>query len=137
MSTIQSFKRINQEDFEEKDRALADSIGGSVNVFAQEVIDAFNKNISVDDNLKMEYKDLDVSVDASGVPTQKLQFKTSITGKIRGIVVIKVDNLTTPTSYATSTPFVSFSQKDTLLTVNNITSLLINNKYRLTLLSMG
>lgn len=136
MARLQNFKRIIKENLPKESQALADTIGYSVNSFAEEVTNAFNKNISVDDNLSMEYKEIDLEVDGSGVPIIAAQIKTSLSGRIRGMPVIKLDNLTNPSTYPTSAPFVNFDQNNTLLTITHVTGLSTSNKYRLTLLLM-
>jgi hypothetical protein len=137
MAKLQSFKRIVKENFKAEDQELIDAIGGSINIFAEEVINAFNKNFTVDDNLKMEYKDIEVTVNASGIPINTTQFKVSFTGKIRGITVERAVNLTNPSTYPTGAPFITFDQNNQVITVNHITGLPANNKYRLTVLSKG
>jgi hypothetical protein len=134
---IQSFKRIVKESFPDEQREFAGLIGDSVNVFAEEVLNAFNKKISVDDNLNMEYKEVEVTVDASGIPKNVLQYKVGLQGKVRGVMVVKVENLTNTNAYPVGAPFATFSTNNNVITVNHITGLIANNKYRLTLLSLG
>lgn len=137
MAKIQSFKRIIKENFDSDYQDLIDAIGGSINVFAEDVINAFNKNITVDDNLKMEYKDVDVTVNASGLPNITTQYKTVLLGRIKGVSVERAENLTNSTTYPTSAPFITFTQNDQVITIKHITGLVANNKYRLTVLTKG
>jgi hypothetical protein len=134
---IQSYKRIIKESFSKDDRQVAGLIGDSINVFAEEVLNALNKKITVDDNLNMEYKEVDVTVTAAGIPINTLQYKISLQGRIRGVVVVKAENLTTTGVYPTGAPFITFSINNDIITVNHITGLIANNKYRLTLLSIA
>lgn len=137
MAKIQGFKRITKENFKADYQDLIDAIGGSVNIFAEEVINAFNNNLTVDDNLKMEYKDIEVSVNASGIPINNTQFKVGFNGKVRGVVIERALNLTNPNTYPTGAPFITYDQSDKVITVKHITGLPANNKYRLTVLSKG
>lgn len=134
---VQGFKRLIKENVTEDFRDVIDTVGASVNVFAEDVLNALNNNISVDDNLKMEYKQVDVTVAATGVPTSVTQLNTKLFGKIQGITVERAENLTSTITYPSGAPFVSYSQNNTLITLNHITGLQANNKYRLTLLLKG
>ena len=134
---IQGFKRLIKENVTEDFRDVIDTVGASVNVFAEDVLNAMNKNLSIDDNLKMEYKTIDVTVGATGLPLTEAQLSTKLFGKIQGITVERAENLTNSATYPSGAPFVTFSQNNTLITLNHITGLQANNKYRLTLLLKG
>lgn len=134
---IQGFKRLIKENVTEDFRDVIDTVGASVNVFAEDVLNAMNKNLSVDDNLKMEYKTIDITLGANGLPLNDAQLTTKLFGKIQGISVERAENLTNSATYPSGAPFVTFSQNNTLITLNHITGLQANNKYRLTLLLKG
>jgi hypothetical protein len=134
---VQSFKRITTESVSEDYVPIVDSIGYSVNTFAEEVINALNKNITVEDNLNMEFKELEVTVNNNGVPNKELQFTTNLRTRLKGLTVIKIENLTNSNSYLTGAPFVTFNQSSQLLTVKQVTGLISNNKYKITLLLIG
>lgn len=134
---IQSFKRIVKENFPEKSRDIADAIGGSVNVFAEEVLNAFNKKITVDDNLNMEYKEVDVTVNEQGVPVNKTEYKVNLLGRIRGVSVIRADILSNSRAYLNGAPFITFSLNNDLVIIQHITGLVPGVKYRLTLLTLA
>lgn len=137
MAKIQSFRRIIKEDVEEKYRPLVEKIGTSINQFADDVTSALNNNITIADNLNQFIKDVTFSVDSSGSPNPALSFKSTLTGLCQGFTVIKVENLTSSTVYPTNTPFISFGENNKLITVNNITGLVANNKYKIRIIGFG
>ncbi len=134
MSKPQSFKRIIIEDFDEKDRPLISKLAYSINVFAEDILDALNKNLTIEDNLAMAKKDLTVAVDADGRPTTAVTLNSGLKGLCVGIQVIKATNLTVPTTLTTGTPFINFIDNSGVITIKNITNLTVNNKYQLKLI---
>jgi len=131
---IQSFKRIVKENLPEESQELAETIGSSVNIFAEDLLNALNKKLSVDDNLSMEYKELEFSVKPNGEPVNLLQYPSSLQDKIRAVSVVRVENLTNVSLFLLSAPFASFSASGRLITITHITGLIPNNRYKVTLL---
>jgi hypothetical protein len=131
---INTFKRIIKEEFKEDQREMIDKIAYAVNPFAEEVIKALSNNLTVADNLAQKFRDVTVEVDATGAPKQPLLFKTNLTTNCQGIITMKATNLTNPTTYPTGYPFLSFTELNNILTINNITGLPANNKFTLRLL---
>lgn len=134
---LQGFKRIVKENFPEEYRELVDILGNSINSLAEDILNATNKNLSVDDNLRMEYKDIEVSMGTNGTPKMLTQFKTSLSGRIRGMSVIKVENSTSPGTAPNDAPFLTWTVNNQVFTITNITGLNDNTKYRLTVLLFG
>ena len=52
MAKLQGFKRIQTEDFPKEYQSVIDRLGYSINVFAEQVLDAFNKKIMADDRVE-------------------------------------------------------------------------------------
>ncbi len=137
MAKIGNFKRLTSESVEPEYRDLLQVIAGSTNDFADEVTIALNNNLTVDENLNMQYKTLEFSVAATGVPTITTQFKSTLKSRVRGMQVIKVENLTNPNVFLTGAPFITFTETNQVVTVSHITGLAVSNKYRVTVLSLG
>lgn len=137
MAKISTPQRITKEGVPSEYRDLINSIGSPYNDFSDQVFNALSKNLSVDDNLNMFYKDINLSVNNTGNPIVSTQFKSTLRGKVRGINVIKVENLTDPNVYPTGAPFITFTENNQVVTILNVTGLSINYKYRITLLSLG
>jgi len=137
MAKISNFQRIIKENVPSEFASIVNALGSSVNSFGDEVTTAINGNLTVDDNLNMMYKDINLSVNASGTPITTTQYRSTLRGKTRGIIVVKVENLTTSNTYPTGTPFISFEENSQLITIKNITNLAISTKYKITLLALG
>lgn len=73
-------------------------------------------------------------MDASGTPKNALKFKTDLASLCIGHDVIKANCITNATTYVNSKPFLSFTETDGILTVNNITGLPANKKFKLKVL---
>lgn len=134
MARLQSFKRITVEDFEQKDRALVSKIAYAVNVFAEDVLNNLNNNLTIEDNLNLAKKDLTVTVDASGNVTNSVSLKTGLNHSCQGSLVIRAVNLTNTANIPTGTPFITFTENSGLLTILNITNLVANDQYKLKLI---
>ena len=129
---IDNVKRIITEEYPAENQILIQKLAFTLNNFMIEVVDAINGNIGIE-NLTQEIKVIDIQVDATGNPTISNKFNTKF-ASIKGIMTLSVSNLTNTSNYVKNTPFVSFSQKANIITLNNITGLEVSNKYRLTLL---
>lgn len=124
MAQLQSFKRIIIEDFEAEDRNLVNKLANSINGFADEVLSALNKNLTVGDNLNINYKSINIMVDSNGRPLTTTTFQTGVSGLSMGLTVIKVVNRTTgSTATPSGTPFITYSENNGIITVVNITHL--------------
>jgi uncharacterized membrane protein len=134
MARLQSFKRLIAEDFPEKDRPLIQKIAYVVNIFGEDVLNALNKQLTIEDNLNIVKKDITVVVDGSGEPTIPISIKTNLDHACQGITVIKVSNVTDPTSFPSGTPFVSFSENSGTISISNITNLTAADQYQLRLI---
>lgn len=131
---ISNFERILLEDYPSDERPLVSKLGSSINGYTDDVSEALDNNLSISDNLNWKRTSLVVTVDASGTPTASSRLQTGLNGPCGGTQVIKSVNNTLASGYPTGTPFISFTEQNGMLTVNNITNLLANNKYTLTVI---
>lgn len=131
---VQPYKRIVTEDYDSKDQDMIGKLAYSINQPMQDIITALTNNLSIEDNFNQIKKDITTQVDASGIPTTTLQFKTGLSGSCAGITVIKVTNTTNPRTYPTSQPFLSFTENSGVVTVNNITGLPSGNSFQIRLI---
>ena len=137
MAKIDTVKRIIVEDFPDEDKPTIEKLAYILNDFMSQVVDAFNKNITID-NLKQNIIDYEVMVDADGKPISGTTIKISGIGEIKGLIVIYAQNKTNVSLFPTSTPFVSFvTQGDGQYTIKNVSGLQLNNKYLLRLLAIA
>ena len=133
MSTIDNFKKIVQEDYDKQYQDMINKLAYSINPFAEQVVDALDNGISITDNLNWGKATITVTVDSTGTPTTITKFKSGITGNSYGVAVEKAVNTTNATVYPTSAPFISYSESNGVITVNNISGLPANNKFTLNL----
>lgn len=92
MAKIQSFKRIIEEDFPKEYKGLISKLAYSLNTFADDVSNALNRNLSISDNLNLNIKDVNVTVNNAGAPTTTLIIKTGLPGNCSGVAVVKASN---------------------------------------------
>lgn len=127
--------RIKTNDFPEEQKELADALGGLLNPFIDKLVQGFNKNFTVEDNLPFEFKTLDIQVDANGIPLNNQLINTGLRN-FKGylcINVLNINNLTMP-----STAVSLFTQTiGNTVTINKITGLPSDGVYRLILLGIS
>ncbi len=137
MAKVSGFQRLVKENFPAKYRDLVDSFYSLNNALEQIVNILNNANVTVTDNLNQQYKTIITTVDTTGKPTQSLTFKSTLSTKTQGIIVISATNLTNSSTYPIATPFVSWSDNSGTVTINNISGLQAKQNYSLTLLTTG
>lgn len=133
MARFQSFKRIIQENFDEKDRPLINKLAYSLNIFAEDVLNGLNNNLSINDNLSLNQKTITVTVDGSGIPTTPTVITSGLSSTCRGIQVINAVNNTNVGHTPSGTPFIIFSDNSGQITIKNITNLTASEVYVLTI----
>jgi hypothetical protein len=131
-----SSTRIKANDFKPDQRELMESLGGTLNPFIDQLLLAFNKNITVDDNLPFEFKTVDISIDGSGNPIGNNKLSTNLRN-FKGYICVNSVDLSGSNSYPTSQPFISFDVSNNTVIIRNITGLQPNIPYRLTLLGIS
>lgn len=131
-----NIKRLQKEDFKEDDRALIDKLAYPLNSFMEQTVAVLTKGVDFQ-NLNQQLVNLDVIVDAMGIPVGDARFKSGLKSNVAGVVCINLVNLTNPGSYPTGTPFLTSQQNGELITVQHITNLTAGNRYQLRLLVIG
>ena len=131
-TTIQRPKRISSESLPSELRAPADLVGNSVNTFMEEAYIAIMGNLGVTSNLNMEFKTIKLTVDANGIPTSTVSFKSNLKSKIMGCTVIRAFE-----AYPTSQPFINFSENQGVATITQVSGLTPNTQYQLVILLIG
>lgn len=124
--------QIKSEDYDSDYSDLIDQLAETLNPFMQEVYELSDERIDFENRVEV-LKTIDITVDSSGTPTLNNKINCEKTN-VRGFQVIRAYNLTTLTNYATSQPFISFTQQaGTTVRIDHISGLVANNKYQLTL----
>jgi len=129
---IQAPKRISVGDFEEDDRASANVLAGILNNFMEEVYTAISGKLNIADNLNQAIKIIKVKL-TSGVPQTPISFRNPIQGKINGLDVKRAIG----NAFPTSGPFITFTESDSIVTINHITGLPDDIEYQLIIHIMG
>lgn len=97
LAILEGFKRLIVEDFDSKDRAMISKVAYSVNSFADDVLNALNKNLTINDNLLAKETTITLTVDATGTPTSKTTFTTNLGTASTGMLVIDAFPVSTNT----------------------------------------
>jgi len=136
---LASFKRLVKEDFSKEMHDTIDRIGYSVNNFCQQLITFSNKNITIADNLFQEIKQITLTTSQTDalLLNQVTQFKNGLTSSIKGISVIRVENLTNTTVYPSSSCQINFTESANVVTIRSVTGLEKATKYQITLITYG
>lgn len=130
-------RRVITEDFKREEQGFISKLAFVINPIFEQIIQAFNKNITVSENLAMDYKTVDVIVDGSGNVTNNAVFTSDLT-KVTGILPIRLQNGdTTAITSPTGGIFCTFNKNGRLLTITHTTGLTAGTKYRITLLVLG
>lgn len=137
MSKLKSYKRIITSDFEKDDQEMIEQLGRSVNDAFNEVYYCLNGRVDLTNNLFCTVALVDVIVDASGNPTSRTTFSLNSTQTVIGCAVIQAINQTNSAIYPTGAPFISFTQLDQALLINNITGLQPNMRYTLRIVAFN
>lgn len=136
MARLPDLRRINKEDFQKDDQDMADKLAFPLNSFMEQTRAAFDHAIDFS-NLNQELIVLTVTVDDAGVPVQRTQYKSNLQSNVAGTICINSVNQTTLGNYPLATPFLSVTQNANIVTVLNIRGLTPNERYQLTILSIG
>ncbi len=129
--TLPSLRKLFKADFKPEFQELIETMLPTVNNGVEVLYEALNGKLSIRDNLAGVVRDVDLSVNSSGIPTSLTTFTLNSSNRIDGITVIKTENLTNSSVYLTSAPFITYSQIDNRITINHITGLVASNNYRI------
>lgn len=132
---LPSFRRILKTDYAEEYRGLIETLSFSINNGIEVIYQAFNKAISLRENIACTVKDIDVIVDSTGAPKTKLTFSLDTSNRILGVIVLNALNTKTPTILPTSGVFVSFTQENRTIIVNSIKGLPADQPFTLTIVA--
>lgn len=132
-----TFRRIFKQDYPVDQQSLVEKLSITINNSFETIFNAFNKNISLTDNILCTVKTISVKVNASGVPTTSTSFSIDTTGNIKGISVIKAENTTDASVFPTSAPFISYTQNNTVITITQVAGIPANNSFNLTVICWG
>ena len=128
---ISAFKRIVKEDFEEKDQPLIEKLSSVFNLFQEQVYYAFNNNITIAENLNAVMVTYKAKVDVTGKPIGNNQIKYTLKTRPVGSMVINARSY--DGSLLTGSPFVTYTINGEIITITQLTGLLPNKDYDVTI----
>lgn len=128
MSKLQP-KKFTVEDFQDQSSWI-DKLFSPLNSFTGSLVESFNNQITVTDNLYQEIKEIKYVNTSTNFP---LVFRTKFASYPRGLFPIYLQN-TTLNSYSTLVPWVVWSYADNQITITDISGLTNGSSYTIRLL---
>lgn len=127
LQKIQVPRKIRPEDYPEDSKEGFAVFADQYNQFIDDVYRA----ISTPDEETITYT---INVGAGGVLINPAQIKTTLVGKIRGLIVINSQNVNSPSTYPTSQPNLAWTiSSNGLISILNVSGLQDNSQYILTI----
>ena len=108
-----SATKIKSNDFPKDQKEIAGTLGEILNPLMDSLVFAFNKNLTVDDNLPFEFKVLDTRVDESGIPQINKTLSTNLKS-LKGYICINIIQQDTANSGLSE--FLGTEDDDTIIT---------------------
>ena len=133
---ISGFKRLVKEDFPADEQPLVEKLATVFNLFQEQLYYAFNNNISISDNLLAQTVTIRLKVGITGTPLTNNQIKYTLKTRPKGAMVINV-NAVDGTSLLAGAPFITYNLKGDIITIQQITGLLANVEYDVTITIFG
>lgn len=128
---LPSFKRLFSSDFPAQYKQLIDTLSSSLNTGIDLLYQALNNGLTLRDNISATVKDITLTVDANGTPTQNSSIKLNNSNKVDGVMVISALNQTSSTTYPSGAVGVSFNQASTTLNILNVKGIQPGQSYTL------
>jgi len=131
---LNNTRQIRAEDFDAEYEQLTSQLGAILNSFMQEVVELSDNRVDFENKVE-NIRDFEISVGESGVPISEFNINLS-KGNIRGIEVVRVINSSNPNALLTGAPFILWTSiGGTSVRINQITGLIPNNTYILTIIT--
>lgn len=130
MGKAPDLKRIVKEDFPAEFHQLIEKLAFPLNSHMEQVR-------SILGEVTQELITLKVQTNANSVPINRLNFKSSLRNKVRGVIVVSANITSSNTSFPQHAPFISFSQNLNIVSINNISGLAPETTYDLLLLTIS
>jgi len=135
------FKRLYEKDFDEEYQDLVSDLAVTINTSFENIYLALSNRLTFSDNFDSSINEVIVEVDENGKIKSGNSFKiaqksNTTISKVLGLQVINVVNLSNNGQYPTGTPFISFRQSESTITLEHITSLPKNTKFKITVLTI-
>jgi hypothetical protein len=129
MSKLATYKRIITSDFPDDDKKLIEQLAFPVNDGFNALYFAVDGRLGIRDNIFCTVKDVEITVNAAGIPTSSTSFNLDKQGQVLGCRVIYAANQVNSAIYPTSQPFISFSQNGNSVVINHVSGLQAGQRY--------
>lgn len=137
MSKLASFRRIRTSDFGQEDQPLVEGIADPINSGFDQLFYCLNGRVDFENNIAATVREVDVQVNAQGIPITQTTFSLSRPGIVTGTIITRTTNLTNSTGYPTGAPHISYTQLENSVLINHITGLQPNQLYRLRIIALN
>ncbi len=137
MGKIQPPKTLRFEDFKPEEKDLVLKLSSVINSFNDDVYRQINGNIDFDNMNRQIAVGVVIKTNSAGVVVNLPQIKIKTNTLPKGINVINAENQTNSSIYPISHPFISFTIKNGLITILNVTGLQVSSEYKLNLEIIG
>jgi hypothetical protein len=132
---ITAFKRLVKEDFDVDQQPLIEKLATVFNLFQEQVYSGFNNNITLAENLSAMTTSITIKVDALGQPITSGQIKYTLKSRLSGAQVLSATSR--DNSLLAGAPFLVYSLSGNIITIKQITGLLPNVEYNLSIVFYG
>ncbi len=136
MSKTNSPRKIRVEDFPSDQQALINKLSYALNNNFDEIYYLLNGAIDFD-NLNRRLVSVVIKTGVGKLLTSPQIRFDLIGGKVRGISCVSAVNNKNPSVFPTSSPFISYTFNDGILTILHVSGLQDNSEYTLTLELIG
>jgi len=120
---LPSFKRLLEQDYPGEFKKLIGTLALSLNNGVGVLYDALNNGLTIRDNFKASIRDITLTVDANGKPTQNSAFTLNTSDKVEGVVVLSAVNQINSNIAPLAAVFVSGAQSTNSYIISNVTGL--------------
>jgi hypothetical protein len=135
---LPSYRRIIKTDYSDDYQALVEKLAVSINNGFDTIYEALNKKLNFTDNISSTISQFTVTVDESGVPSKKTQFKLDKNQEtVSGLIVIDCYQEKNTTIPPPSAVFVNFVKSENNILINNIKGLTENTSYVIKVLAIN
>lgn len=129
---LANFKKLFKNDFNSDDQPLVEQLSEIINYNFRLLYEALNQNLTFSENFSGIIKEVNVTVDANGLPITPIRIKSDLVpSRPSGAIVTDHNNLTNPDTYPTGAIMISFNETGGVISINHITGLQANNVYKL------
>ncbi len=129
---IPNFKRLTKSDYNKEDQEFIDKLGFIINNSFEVIYEALNRKVDLVNNIACTVRDVTLSVDSEGAPVATASFSLdNPQSKVIGCQVISCVNLDESNVFPTATPFITFTQTNTGILINNVAGLPAGTNFRL------